>query len=87
MLIRVLIAAVKVRLQSQPTDRPPTFTGPLDCFRQTWGREGWKGLYRVRATRVESGKPEGVTHLLSLAGRLRATRRRCVRERMLVPHV
>ncbi|KAI5453625.1 mitochondrial ornithine carrier protein [Naganishia albida] len=37
---------VKVRLQSQPTDRPPTFAGPLDCFRQTWGREGWRGLYR-----------------------------------------
>ncbi|GHJ83912.1 hypothetical protein NliqN6_0314 [Naganishia liquefaciens] len=37
---------VKVRLQSQPTDRPPTFKGPLDCFQQTWGREGWKGLYR-----------------------------------------
>ncbi|KAL7419394.1 mitochondrial ornithine carrier protein [Cryptotrichosporon argae] len=37
---------VKVRLQSQPTDRPLAFTGPLDCFRQTYAREGWRGLYR-----------------------------------------
>lgn len=45
---------VKVRLQSQPTDRPPTFAGPLDCFRQTWGREGWKGLYRVHTHGTDS---------------------------------
>lgn len=38
---------VKVRLQSQPTDRPLAFTGPLDCFRQTYLKEGWRGLYRV----------------------------------------
>jgi len=37
---------VKVRLQSQPTDRPASFTGPLDCFKQTVTKEGWKGLYR-----------------------------------------
>ncbi|WRT64638.1 uncharacterized protein IL334_001572 [Kwoniella shivajii] len=37
---------VKVRLQSQPTDRPATFTGPLDCFNQTRKREGFFGLYR-----------------------------------------
>ncbi|KAK8847526.1 hypothetical protein IAR55_005384 [Kwoniella newhampshirensis] len=37
---------VKVRLQSQPTDRALTFTGPLDCFKQTYSKEGWRGLYR-----------------------------------------
>ncbi|ORY20912.1 mitochondrial carrier domain-containing protein [Naematelia encephala] len=37
---------VKVRLQSQSTDSPLRFTGPLDCFRQTYIKEGWKGLYR-----------------------------------------
>ncbi|KAL1413414.1 mitochondrial ornithine carrier protein [Vanrija albida] len=37
---------VKVRLQSQPTDRPPMFKGPLDCFKQTMGKEGIRGLYR-----------------------------------------
>ncbi|WVQ83193.1 hypothetical protein IAT38_005332 [Cryptococcus sp. DSM 104549] len=37
---------VKVRLQSQPTDRALTFTGPVDCFKQTYSKEGWKGLYR-----------------------------------------
>ncbi|GAA96988.1 uncharacterized protein L969DRAFT_54266 [Mixia osmundae IAM 14324] len=37
---------VKVRLQSQPLDRPQRFTGPVDCFTQTFMREGAKGLYR-----------------------------------------
>lgn len=38
---------VKVRLQSQPTDRPLSFAGPLDCFQQTYRKEGVRGLYRV----------------------------------------
>ncbi|WWC59575.1 uncharacterized protein I303_102132 [Kwoniella dejecticola CBS 10117] len=37
---------VKVRLQSQPTDRPATFKGPWDCFTQTRQKEGLFGLYR-----------------------------------------
>jgi len=37
---------VKVRLQSQPQDKPLQYTGPLDCFRQSWRREGIRGLYR-----------------------------------------
>lgn len=44
---------VKVRLQSQPTDRPLTFTGPLDCFKQTYGKEGLRGLYRVCPPRYD----------------------------------
>ena len=38
---------VKVRLQSQSTDGPLAFAGPLDCSRQTYVKEGWRGLYRV----------------------------------------
>lgn len=51
---------VKVRLQSQPTDRPASFSGPLDCFKQTFRKEGWRGLYRVRtkdpSLRVSRGR-------------------------------
>ncbi|KAF9965631.1 hypothetical protein BGZ70_004428 [Mortierella alpina] len=35
---------VKVRLQTQPLDRP-IFKGPYDCFRQTVRNEGFLGLY------------------------------------------
>ncbi|KAK9469161.1 mitochondrial carrier domain-containing protein [Lipomyces arxii] len=37
---------VKVRLQSQPDGQPLKFTGPLDCFHQTWRTEGFNGFYR-----------------------------------------
>ncbi|KAK9457067.1 mitochondrial carrier domain-containing protein [Dipodascopsis uninucleata] len=37
---------IKVRLQSQPDDRPLKFKGPIDCFRQTISHEGILGLYR-----------------------------------------
>ncbi|KAI2635513.1 mitochondrial carrier domain-containing protein [Xylaria nigripes] len=37
---------VKVRLQSQPDHLPPRYTGPLDCFRQSFKAEGFRGLYR-----------------------------------------
>ena len=52
---RILTHAVKVRLQSQPTDRPLTFTGPLDCFKQTVKQEGIRGLYRVSRKPVKQG--------------------------------
>lgn len=42
-----IVLIVKVRLQSQPTDQALKFTGPLDCFKQTYAKEGWRGLYRV----------------------------------------
>jgi len=37
---------VKVRLQSQPDHLPLRYTGPVDCFRQSWHEEGVRGLYR-----------------------------------------
>ncbi|OLN88476.1 Amino-acid transporter arg-13 [Colletotrichum chlorophyti] len=37
---------VKVRLQSQPDTQPLRYTGPLDCFRQSFKAEGFSGLYR-----------------------------------------
>jgi ornithine carrier protein len=38
----------KVRLQSQVMDQTARFNGPIDCLRQTWQKEGLRGLYRVR---------------------------------------
>lgn len=37
---------VKVRLQSQPDHLPLRYDGPLDCFRQSFRLEGFRGLYR-----------------------------------------
>ncbi|KAF2774017.1 mitochondrial carrier [Teratosphaeria nubilosa] len=38
---------VKVRLQSQPDNRPPIYTGPLDCFKKSVQKDGFRvGLYR-----------------------------------------
>lgn len=37
---------VKVRLQSQPDTLPLRYTGPLDCFKQSFRAEGLRGLYR-----------------------------------------
>ncbi|KAH6670479.1 mitochondrial carrier domain-containing protein [Halenospora varia] len=37
---------VKVRLQSQPDQLPLRYTGPLDCFKQSFRSDGIMGLYR-----------------------------------------
>ncbi|KAL2819878.1 mitochondrial carrier domain-containing protein [Aspergillus cavernicola] len=37
---------VKVRLQSQPDHLPLRYNGPLDCFRQSFQADGFRGLYR-----------------------------------------
>jgi mitochondrial ornithine carrier protein len=37
---------VKVRLQSQPDNRPLRYKGPLDCFQQSIRQDGFRGLYR-----------------------------------------
>lgn len=36
----------KVRLQSQVLDATARFNGPIDCLRQTFVKEGIRGLYR-----------------------------------------
>lgn len=45
-LIEYPFDTVKVRLQSQPEHLPPRYTGPLDCFRQSFQADGVRGLYR-----------------------------------------
>lgn len=45
-LIEYPFDTVKVRLQSQPAHLPLLYTGPLDCFRQSFQVDGFKGLYR-----------------------------------------
>lgn len=37
---------VKVRLQSQPDHLPLRYTGPVDCFRQSFRQHGFLGIYR-----------------------------------------
>lgn len=37
---------VKVRLQSQPDHLPLRYSGPVDCFRQSFRQDGFFGLYR-----------------------------------------
>ncbi|GMF71611.1 unnamed protein product [Aspergillus oryzae] len=37
---------VKVRLQSQPDHLPLRYKGPIDCFRQSFQADGFRGLYR-----------------------------------------
>ena len=41
------LGVVRMRLQAQgmTLDRPIMFTGPIDCFRQTYQSHGFKGLY------------------------------------------
>lgn len=45
----------KVRLQSQPLDRPPRYTGPWDCIVQTYRTEGIRAFWRVRFSRLGGG--------------------------------
>ncbi|KAJ5602186.1 hypothetical protein N7510_011720 [Penicillium lagena] len=45
-LIEYPFDTVKVRLQSQPAHIPLRYTGPLDCFRQSFQADGVRGLYR-----------------------------------------
>lgn len=40
---------MKVRLQTQPVPKPgetPMFTGVMDCFKKTFQKEGFSGLYK-----------------------------------------
>ncbi|CEQ42271.1 SPOSA6832_04078 [Sporobolomyces salmonicolor] len=52
---------VKVRLQSQPLDRPLRFHGPLDCMVQTFKGEGLRGLWRGVSMPVGGAMAENAT--------------------------
>ncbi|KAK9471523.1 mitochondrial carrier domain-containing protein [Dipodascopsis tothii] len=56
---------VKVRLQSQPDDKPLRFKGPLDCIRQTLRNEGFKGFYRGIASPLVGAAAENASLFLS----------------------
>jgi ornithine carrier protein len=56
---------VKVRLQTQPTDRPPMFNGAVDCFRQTYVKEGVRGLFRGLSMPVVGATLENATLFLT----------------------
>ncbi|POW11950.1 hypothetical protein PSHT_08247, partial [Puccinia striiformis] len=55
---------VKVRLQSQPLHLPSRYNGPVDCFRQTVGHEGFRGLYRGVSMPVVGAMAENATLFL-----------------------
>lgn len=64
-LIEYPFDTVKVRLQSQPNHLPPQFTGPFDCFRQTFQREGFAGYYRGVASPIVGAALETASLFLS----------------------
>lgn len=58
---------VKVRLQSQPFDRPLRFKGPWDCFLQTLRAEGLRGLYRGVSMPIAGAMAENATLFVSFS--------------------
>ncbi|KAJ7484754.1 L-ornithine transporter [Mycena latifolia] len=59
----------KVRLQAQlltpPTDERQRFKGPVDCLKQTWQNEGFRGLYRGLPAPVAGSMVETAALFLS----------------------
>ncbi|KAJ7755377.1 mitochondrial carrier [Mycena maculata] len=59
----------KVRLQAQlltpPADESQRFKGPMDCLRQTWKHEGFRGLYRGLPAPVAGSMVETAALFLS----------------------
>ncbi|GAA5971214.1 hypothetical protein JCM11641_004188 [Rhodosporidiobolus odoratus] len=51
----------KVRLQSQPIDRPPKYKGPLDCIVQTYRNEGLLAFWRGVSMPVGGAMAENAT--------------------------
>ncbi|GAA5880554.1 hypothetical protein JCM3774_002007 [Rhodotorula dairenensis] len=51
----------KVRLQSQPLDRPPRYTGPWDCIVQTYRTEGIRAFWRGVSMPVLGAMAENAT--------------------------
>lgn len=52
---------VKVRLQSQPHDRPLRYTGAWDCIKQTLRKEGFLGFYRGLSSPIAGAAAENAT--------------------------
>ncbi|KAK9430232.1 mitochondrial carrier domain-containing protein [Lipomyces doorenjongii] len=65
---------VKVRLQSQPDGAPLKFSGPLDCFRQTWHKEGVRGFYRGLSSPMVGAAAENASLFLSYRTAQNATK-------------
>ncbi|EIN08785.1 mitochondrial carrier [Punctularia strigosozonata HHB-11173 SS5] len=55
----------KVRLQAQVLDPTARFNGPIDCLRQTWRKEGIRGLYRGLPAPIVGAMAENATLFLS----------------------
>lgn len=55
---------VKVRLQAQPEDRPLRYSGPVDCFRQSFKEGGISGLYRGVASPIVGAAAENASLFL-----------------------
>ncbi|KAH8097027.1 mitochondrial carrier [Cristinia sonorae] len=55
----------KVRLQSQVLDATARFSGPIDCLRQTWLKEGFRGLYRGLPAPIVGAMTENAALFLS----------------------
>lgn len=52
---------VKVRLQSQPENKPLHYTGTIDCFKQSIKNEGLLGLYRGVSSPVVGAAAENAS--------------------------
>ncbi|THH29251.1 hypothetical protein EUX98_g4945 [Antrodiella citrinella] len=55
----------KVRLQSQVLDATARFSGPIDCLKQTWKKEGIRGLYRGLPAPIVGAMTENAALFLS----------------------
>jgi len=55
----------KVRLQSQVLDETARFNGPIDCLKQTWRKEGIRGLYRGLPAPIVGAMTENAALFLS----------------------
>ncbi|KAI0070532.1 mitochondrial carrier [Panus rudis PR-1116 ss-1] len=55
----------KVRLQSQVLDETARFSGPIDCLKQTWKKEGLRGLYRGLPAPIVGAMTENAVLFLS----------------------
>lgn len=58
----------KVRLQSQVMDQYARFSGPMDCLRQTFHREGLRGLYRGLPAPIVGAMAENASLFLTYNG-------------------